>query len=233
MEHKRILKKNEFITEIQLLKKYIKKHTKMIQIYESSNLEQELRLQKISELKNSINNHNSKIKELNDCISKIPKGELDADIMNEYVLGKCNTIENMKKHKNKKEKINEEKKIKKDKLNKQWKDIKSERYKEKQKRREIYNTYRYYKKSASYIPNYIFKNLEKMPNNKGYIYNNIYLFGELDREPGQPNIMFEKKKKDLFIHEWTPTYYKIFQRRRNKKNLLVYKEKRKVKHLDW
>ena len=233
MEHKRIRKKNEFITEIQLLKKYIEKHTKMIQIYDSSTLEQDLRLQKISELKTLINNNKSKINELSNCISKITKGELDEDIMNEYTEGKCNTIENMKKHKNKKKKIIEEKKIKKDKLSKQWKDIKSERYKEKQKRREIFNTYRYYKKIYSYIPMYILNNLKKMPNNKGYIYNNIYLFGEMDREYGQPNIMFEKKKKELYIHEWRDNYYKIFLKQRNRRNILVHKETRKIKHIEW
>lgn len=65
----------------------------------------------------------------------------------------------------------------------------------------------------SFVPSYMRENLAKMPNNKGYIWKGIYYFGDLPPEhPMDVTTMFEKQNQILFIHEWTPEYYKIFEK---------------------
>lgn len=64
-----------------------------------------------------------------------------------------------------------------------------------------------------FVPSYMRENLAKMPNNKGYIWKGIYYFGDLPPEhPMDVTTMFEKQNQILFIHEWTPEYYKIFEK---------------------
>ena len=43
--------------------------------------------------------------------------------------------------------------------------------------REIEKSWQYFVKSKDSIPDYILKKLKSMPNNKGYIWKNIYCFG--------------------------------------------------------
>ena len=79
--------------------------------------------------------------------------------------------------------------------------------------------YRKYQIYCSKVPHHINKNLKNMPNNKGYIYNGIYLYGEQHAYNYDTTIMFEKKNKDtLTIHEITPTQIKIMTKKTTGKN---------------
>jgi len=76
------------------------------------------------------------------------------------------------------------------------------------------NAYKNYLKTVDSIPRYISNNLKQMPNNKGYIWKNIYLYGELDSIEGEPRVLFEKKYGgELLIHEWTATTYTIYEKK--------------------
>ncbi|OUW95966.1 MAG: hypothetical protein CBD97_02115 [Pelagibacteraceae bacterium TMED237] len=78
-----------------------------------------------------------------------------------------------------------------------------------------------YTKSLNNLPDYILNNLKEMPNNKGYIYRGIYCFGELERNPNENNILFDKKKGYMNIHEWNNKEYAIYQKvGRNRKELI-------------
>ena len=81
--------------------------------------------------------------------------------------------------------------------------------------------YSYFVKNCSKISPNIQKNITNMPNNKGYIYNGIYLYGEKREEINQPTILFEKKGQTLYTHEITKTNHKIMSKQlssdRNKK----------------
>jgi hypothetical protein len=65
------------------------------------------------------------------------------------------------------------------------------------------------------------KKLKSMPNNKGYIWKNIYCFGERSPTPGEPVILFETQKEGLLvIHETTDKDYKIWHKRGSSKKIL-------------
>lgn len=80
------------------------------------------------------------------------------------------------------------------------------------------------------LPDYIRTNLQKMPNNKGYIYKGIHYYGALPTEKHNDDllIMFERPlgMTDMLIHEIKRGhYYKIFQKSRNGCNVLISEKK--------
>ncbi len=91
---------------------------------------------------------------------------------------------------------------------------------EKRQRYVNYNLeYKKYQTYCSKVPNHINKNLRNMPNNKGYIYNGIYLYGHQQAYNYDTTIMFEKKNKDILtIHEITPTQIKVMTKKTTGKN---------------
>lgn len=88
------------------------------------------------------------------------------------------------------------------------------------------NANRNYTRIVDSIPRYISNNLKQMPNNKGYIWKHIYLYGELDPIEGEPTVLFEKKYGgELLIHEWTATIYTIFEKKnKDTKKELIHRE---------
>lgn len=73
------------------------------------------------------------------------------------------------------------------------------------------------------LPDYIRSNLDRMPNNKGYIWKGIWYFGHQPEEDPQTLIMFEKQGGgDMLVHEIKDnSHYKIFSRAKNGHNILV------------
>ena len=77
-------------------------------------------------------------------------------------------------------------------------------------KREIEKQWQYFVKTRDTIPGYMIKKLKNMPNNKGYIWKNIYCYGERPANIGEPVILFETQKEGLLvIHEITEKDYKI------------------------
>jgi hypothetical protein len=68
-------------------------------------------------------------------------------------------------------------------------------------------------KMDGYVPNYMKENLRKMPNNKGYIWKGIHYYGHLSPEyPYDIHTMFEKHNQVLYIHEYGPKYYRVYEK---------------------
>jgi rubrerythrin len=79
----------------------------------------------------------------------------------------------------------------------------------------------------NYMPQYMKDNLQKMPNNKGYIWKKIHYRGFLPaEEPSDLTIMFEKQGSSLVIHEYSKKSYKIFEKKeKNRPKELIYEKK--------
>lgn len=77
------------------------------------------------------------------------------------------------------------------------------------------------------------KNLAEMPNNKGYIWNNIWFFGELPAEPNKPIIMVEKvyNSNILRTYEYNDDYIYIYEKSGKESRKLV--EKREYSNFHW
>lgn len=101
-------------------------------------------------------------------------------------------------------------------------------------KRYIDSFYDEYLKIEETIPDYMIKNLEKMPNNKGYIWRGIRLYGKL-AVPNSSNAktvyLDERKHGEMFIHEITPVVENLYKKNGNGygKHQLVSNTVRKIK----
>ncbi len=64
------------------------------------------------------------------------------------------------------------------------------------------------------VPDYISRNLQEMPSNKGYIWKHVHLYGlQPPEKPYSKTVMFEKLPRQVTrIHEWTPQYYRVYRK---------------------
>ena len=148
-------------------------------------------------------------------LQRLERGELDDEIQQE-IDKNMKTIR--KKHEVSRKK--EEENAKKDSSNK--KD--SEKFNEKQRSSDYQSRQLKFESQKAYerfcnteIPNYIIDNLKTMPNNKGYIWKNIWCFGEkpaLYDKSGKPEqvVMFERQRDTMFIHEITENEHYLYKK---------------------
>jgi hypothetical protein len=98
--------------------------------------------------------------------------------------------------------------------------------------REMDKSWQYFVKSKDSLPEYMSKKLKNMSNNKGYIWKNIYYYGERQAIPGEPVILFETQKEGiLVIHEITNTEYKIWHKKGTSKKILYSSTPRRQKNI--
>ena len=169
-----------------------------------------------------------KIKDLRHKLEEIKEGNLDEHIRKEM---NDNKTEKREKEKIKEEKQREINKIKKEKSNlsnKFYQNSKKSDQENRRSKKEIYKNWNYYNKCLNTIPEYMLRNLKEMPNNKGYIWKGIYLFGELEKEKNKNTVIFDKKKNILIIHEWNNYEYLIYHKKGKDKKELQSRTIRKI-----
>ena len=143
--------------------------------------------------------------------------DLESGILNEELLLEKKQNKDIAESKNSVNKKKKEAEIKvQDEKKKKSKDLDSNnRDYERKERSKEYNmnrAYSYYQKSVESIPDYMLDNLENMPNNKGYIWRDIYCYGDLPPEENRPITLFEKQRDLMIIHEWSNKYYTIYHK---------------------
>lgn len=88
--------------------------------------------------------------------------------------------------------------------------------------REVNKSYRYFSRVVESIPSYILKKLKNMPNNKGYIWRGVHLYGDMKAEPNQSRLLFEKHNGIHITHEWdNKKTYKIWHKKDSNRRKLV------------
>ena len=92
--------------------------------------------------------------------------------------------------------------------------------------------YKIFNKIGESLPEYMRKNLDTMPNNKGYIWRGCHFYGYLQEERNQPVILFEPKNRGLmWIHEIDSYEHRIYEKHnKDKKKLLSAKVRTVRKH---
>jgi hypothetical protein len=185
----------------------------------------------ISKTNEKIFLRNEEVKELEEKIKEIPRGEYDDEIQSK--IDNNNRIQ-QEKERAKKEKRTIELQDKKQQATKSQKfykaNVNSDRA-EKYLQKDIQRSYNHYIKASNSIPEYILNNLKEMPQNKGYFWKNVACFGELPAEENKPLTLFERQKGGgtLIIHEWLPRYYNIYHKNGKDKKKLVSSTPRKNK----
>ena len=91
-------------------------------------------------------------------------------------------------------------------------------------------SHRHFRRACGTVPDYMLKNLSKMPNNKGYFWKSVACYGDLPSERGKPTVLFDRKRGGIMvIHEWTSTHYNIFEKKGKDRKYLVKSTMRKNK----
>lgn len=154
-----------------------------------------------------------KLDELTSRVESIENGDMDDELKEDV---ENNMLQIRKKNEATRKKMEaEEKKLKKQK--EQSETFFKKQYQPDRTRASEYEMNRAYDRfiaNSNDLPRYMAENLKNMPNNKGYLWKDIYFLGALPAEKNAPKVIFEKQKGDvMFIHETigleTHTYKKI------------------------
>lgn len=218
--------KKQILSEISRLENSIKADNDMLEGIKDQGVNSYV-LSQINKVEERNNNRITEIDRLNKRKIELEKGNLDCEL---YKLLKQEEI-NRDEHKKtivQKRLENKEQKAEKSKISQGFykNNLKADR-ETRFTKKDIARSYNYYNKIIDTIPDYINRNLEEMPNNKGYIFRDVYLYGKLPEEKNKPTTMFEKRKGLLIIHEWTEYTYKIYHKKDKERKVLISSEQRK------
>ena len=94
---------------------------------------------------------------------------------------------------------------------------------------EMDRAYKRYTQIVESIPEYIRRNLNEMPANKGYIWKGVYLYGMRPKEkPYKKTVLFEKLPRGLLnIHEWNDNMYRMYEKNGKEPKQMILSERRK------
>jgi hypothetical protein len=111
-----------------------------------------------------------------------------------------------------------------------WSRLKTGNNIEKQKKRDIKYGWKCYEKAMESLPDYMKRNLESMPNNKGYVWRGVHFYGDLNPERGRPHTMFERVRGVMLTTESTETEIRIYEKGKNdgKKKFISSTPRRKA-----
>jgi len=220
-------------------KKYIKELLDEINFLSNSLKIDKDMLEKIKDfgdtiyVQNQITKLNIKEEQILTEINKLEQKIIDVNNGNfdEYIIQ--NNKDQMDKIKNttqitinKKKEINDQKEILKVKSQKFYQDGRDADRKQKYLKKDMDRSLNYFHKICDSIPDYIKYNLTEMPNNKGYIWKNMWCMGELPEEKGKPITLFEKNRGGvLYIHEYDSYTYKLYIKKGKDRKYLLKEEK--------
>lgn len=227
MLKKRQSKKNELCIEIKDTKNQISQSRSIIGRLRNQTGDIEYTKNQITKYKNIIDEKSSILVELEDKLKELELGNLD-DLINKEFEDNKRIIEEKNKESLRIKELKRKEKEKTKEISKNfWNNtVKSSKSNNQLKKNIIYSR-RYFYKVIDSIPDYIKRNLKEMPNNKGYIWRGVNLYGERPARKGEPHTLFEKKKGDiLVIHEYhrtsNGTLYKRFEKQGKGKKKFIF-----------
>jgi hypothetical protein len=182
-------------------------------------------LQKKQKNLEQIQKYEEEITSLKDRVLKLQRGELDIEFQKVAATNKET------QNKNKQQKTQEKTKQKQDekkKMQQVYDSANMEYREEREYTRNADNGYKYYRRVVDSVPKYILDNLKTMPHNKGYIWKDVWFFGDLESDNNHEVItMFQPNGiRNTLIHSITRYAYTIHQKVNNTKQL-VWKKIRK------
>ena len=194
--------------ELKSLNRYLTTYEKSLQNARNKNLHSEIEV-----IRKTISKYEDKISEKKLYLDKLTNKELDKE-MSRYIIvsQKRSEISNavqISKFKCKEKIKQDEKQV----LNNFYSKERSTNRLNNSNKWNMIKAYNYFEKTSNRLPEYMQRNLSEMPNNKGYIWRDIRFYGELPALYGKPDILFEKKKEYMLIHEISNTEHKIFEKR--------------------
>lgn len=171
----------------------------------------------------------ARIAELKQRVEDITDGKLDAELVGaarsvrHEVLAKNSVT--MKRKKDIKEKKAEQSVVSKTFYIENRRNDRRNKYENK----NLNRAFRYYNRVVTSLPDYMKRNLKRMPNNKGYMWRGVTFFGKGSFNERNPIVVFEKRRNRLMIiHEWTRTEYNVYHKYGKDRKNLISSKPRKV-----
>lgn len=218
MDKLRLTEKNRISNEIKTVDVSLKRSQATLDRLKGQDLSVFTKTQ-IEKLSTLVGEYKLKTEELDQRIVDVGAGKLDSELYN----SNSNVIQTIQKKdevtKRKKKEKEDEKKNDSELLKKHYEKTKryefSESFWEKEERR-------YYKNCDS-LPQWIRDKLKDMPSNKGYIWRDLWFFGDKPVPFSKYCTMFESLKGGItIIHEIDANYHKVYEKvgRNNNRTLL-------------
>lgn len=224
MEQLKISEKNKIRNEIKILENLLNRNKGTIDRLSNSNSNIEFNKKQIEKLILINTESETKILCLKERYEDLNGDKLNNELKEKILQANKDILKRKEKNDKKINEKNEQKKEDKEYLDLEYRNRKKSGMSDFSIQKE---TDRYFKNSYSLPPNKL-NNLKNMPNNKGYIWNNIWHLGLLPQD-SDTIILFEQiRNSDIQkIHEYTNEYYSIYHKTRNdKKQKLISREKR-------
>ena len=235
MEKQRRFRSNELRDDISRVKIYKERAEKTIyRLRNSENCNVDSVRSKVDSLQKSIDKWDEEIDQKTQEVSDVQSGLHDNYLREQQTTNR--KLQEKRKNEASRRK-NEEKEYKrrqKEYSDNRWKNMKKEWRSERQQKRDIYHEHRRFSRNCAAVPDYLRRNLSRMPNNKGYIWRGIWLLGDLPPEKNKPQVMFERKSKDLLlIHECDEYEIRKYEKKGKNRKVLVQSIRRNPKRIGW
>ena len=226
-QHRRRYAEN-LTTEIRQVESYLTRDEDTLTRF-SQNKPNAFTKVQIPKLKENIRVNQEKLAQLQDSLYSVHSGGMDDDIMAEIELDReilKRKQQELNRIKRKQQENNQERK----KISKRfYRDQQDDDRKERRMKRMLEREYEFFLKKCDSVPDYLTKKLADMPENKGYIFKGIWLFGKRRAEPNQPQVMFERKNKEiLWIHEINEKEHLIYEKRGKVRKRLIERRTRRT-----
>lgn len=223
MENRRTNEKNRIRTIIKDITCFI--NTDKSTIIRFKSLPQtDFNIKQIDKLTAKNQERDDTIQELTERLEQVERGELDSELEGEYLL----MVEEIRKkdneHKIKKQQESEHLKERSEISKKFYKNEKTGDRQHRYTEKDIDRSMGYFERACDSLPDYIKNNIKDMPNNKAYLWRDVYFFGERDEEPGEPVIIFEKRNGNMMITEWHKYETLVYEKRGQGRKTLISRE---------
>ena len=180
----------------------------------------------LEKLKHQIEERNEKLKYYDDRILKINTGELDEEL--KLIAEQINAEINAKAEATKNKKIAEKTlKLSDQESSKSYYNI--EKQGDRINKKWYYDSaFNYFSKASTSIPEYMKRELSRMPCNTGYIWKGVYCFGE------KPSVsktftVTDNRKGMKIIYVWDTNYHSVYHKEGKNPEVRISHEKRKIK----
>lgn len=217
-EQRKIDEKRKVNEEIRILNRYNEVDNATIGRFRTMSKNDSFVLTQLTKLEKQISERNTKIEELTERLNKLEAGELDDEIEADlkrisFEISEKSKVTTIKK------KMEAELKNKDKKMSKEFYDL--ERKSDKMDKQWFYKSaQKHFEHANDTLPEYISRDLNKMPCNTGYSWKGVYFFG---KRPENSNIytITENRKGMKIIIRWTKDYYNVYQKEGKENELLI------------
>lgn len=230
MEARRLTERNRIRNKIREITKYIETDTNTINRLRFLQTNIEFNRNQIEKLSAKNKDRERLLDELKERSEDLELGKLDDELEEKHLEIQREIKKKDNEAKKKKQELKDIKKADKERSDARRKITIEELRAERFYKREVERGEKYFFKICESIPDYILKKLEKMPNNKGYIWRGIYCFGKLPSDAEQKTVFFEKRKSSLYIHEWYQDVIEIWEKPERSRRVLISRTQRKKKN---